>query len=198
MTLQKMTASTGLAVGLVVAGLSLQAMAGTSVASAGTASADLAVSHTAKPVSAQDRMFMDQAAQINLAEISLGRYMKAHAATTAAKDLGGRYARDHTAAQTSLRALASRLHVTLPATPGAQLEATAARVKAQKGMNRDAAFAKASVSGHERAIATFTKEEDAGSDPVVKAYAAYYLAMLHAHLRLAKHAESVLPVTPTR
>jgi putative membrane protein len=200
MTLQKMAASAGLAVGLATAGWGMSAIAGTAVAgaSARAANASLAASRTAQPVSSQDRMFMDQASQINLTEISLGRYMQAHATTTTAKNLGGIYARDHIAAQASLRALALRLHVTLPTTPGVQLKSMVTRVEAQKGRNRDVAFATASVSGHQTAIAIFRKQESAGSNPAVKAYAARYLPMLQTHLRLAEHAESVMRVPPTR
>lgn len=200
MTLHKMAASAGVAVGLVTAGWGLAAAAGTPAAAASTpaANASPAASRTAHPVSRQDRMFLDQASQINLTEISLGRYMQAHATTTTAKTLGATYARDHTAAQADLRALASRLHVTLPATPGAQLEALVARVEAQKGRSRNVAFAEVSVTGHQAAIAIFRKEESTGSNPAVKAYAAHYLPMLQTHLRLAQHLESVLHVTPAR
>jgi putative membrane protein len=193
-----MTASVALAVGLATAGWGIAAIAGTAVAGASVraAEASLAASGTAQPVSSQDRMFMVQASQINLTEISLGRYMQAHATTTTAKNLGGNYARDHEAAQASLRALALRLHVTLPTTPGVQLESMVARVEAQKGRNRDVAFARVSVSGHQAAIATFGKEKNAGSNPAVKAYATRYLPMLQTHLRLAEHAESVIRPGP--
>ncbi len=200
MTLQKMAASAGLAAGLATAGWGIAATAGTAAAGAstGAAHASLAASRAAQPASSQDRLFMDQASQINLTEISLGRYMQAHAANTTAKSLGASYARDHTAAQANLRALAVRLHVTLPTTPGAQNGSVVARVEAQKGTNMDVAFARASVSGHQAAIAIFRKEESAGSNPAVKAYAARYLPMLQTHLRLAEHAESVMRVAPTR
>jgi putative membrane protein len=197
MTLRKAVASAGLAVGLATAGWGAAATAGTAAAGASTTAANTSpvASRTAQPVSSQDRMFMNQASQINLAEISLGRYMQAHATTATARNLGARYVRDHTAAQASLRALALRLHVTLPATPGVQHASMAARVEAQKGRNLDAAFARASVSGHQTAIAIFTKEESAGSNPAVKAYAARYLPVLRTHLSLAGHTESVLRIT---
>jgi putative membrane protein len=200
MTLRKKATSTGLAVGLATAGWGIAATSMTAAASAGTTAAHAGpvAIRTATPVSRQDRMFMGQASQINLTEISLGRYMRVNAATTVARNLGGVYARDHTAAQASLRALAARLHVTLPAKPGAQLESMMARVEALKARNRDVAFAAASVSGHQTAIAIFRQEQRAGSNPAVKAYAAAYLPMLQTHLRLAKHTESVLRVTPVR
>src|SRR5580658_483603 len=137
MTLQKMAASAGLAAGLATAGWGLAATAGTPAAAALTTAAT--ASRTAQPVSSHDRMFMDQASQINLTEISLGRYMREHATTTTAKNLGATYAHDHTAAQANLRALASRLHVTLPTAPGAQLGSIVAQVEAQKGRSRDVA-----------------------------------------------------------
>jgi putative membrane protein len=200
MTLQKMAASAGLAVGLATAGWGIAATAGTAVAGVSTRAdnASLAASRTTPPVSSQDRMFMDQASQINLTEISLGKYFQAHATTTAAKNVGARYARDHTTAQANLRALASRLRVTLATTPGAQNMSVVARVEAQKGRNMDVAFLSASVSGHKTAIAVFRKEESAGSNPAVKAYAAHYLPMLQMHLRLAEQAESALHVAPAR
>lgn len=200
MTLQKMAASAGLAVGLATAGWGIVATAGTTAADASTtaAGASLAASRTAQPVSSQDRTFMDQASLINLTEISLGKYLHAHAATTTAKNLGASYAHDHTAAQADLRALASRLHVTLPTLSGLQRGSIVARVEDEKGRDLDVAFAKVSVAGHKAAIAIFRKEESAGSNAAVKAYAAQYLPMLQTHLRLAEHAESALHATPTK
>jgi putative membrane protein len=196
MTLQKMAATAGLAVGLATAGWGVAATAGTAAAGASTRApnAGLAASRTVQPVSSQDRMFMDQASQINLTEISLGRYTRVHGITATAKNLGASYARDHTAAQASLRALALRLHATLPTTPGGQNESVVARVEAQKGTNMDVVFVKASVSGHQAAIAIFRKEESAGSNPAAKTYAARYLPMLQMHLRQAEHAQSALHV----
>jgi putative membrane protein len=199
MTLQKMAACAGIAVGLTTASCAMTATAGTAEAGASvrSASANLAASPAVQPVSSQDRMFMDEASQINLTEIALGRYMQAHATTTAAKNLGGRYARDHTTAQANLRALASRLRVAVPKAPAAPLKSVVAQVEGQKGRNMDVAFTKVSVSGHQAAITIFRKEESAGSNPAVKAYAAHYLPMLQTHLRLAKQAESALHVSPT-
>jgi putative membrane protein len=200
MTVHRMAAIAGLAVGLVTASLGIAATAGTATAGASTRAPDagLAASSSSRSVSSQDRTFMDQASQINLTEISLGTYMHAHAATTTAKRLGATYAHDHIGAQASLKKLALRLHVTLPATPGGHNQSIVARIESEKGTNADVAFAKASVSGHKAAIATFLKEESAGSNAAVKAYAAEYLPMLRAHLRLAEHAESVIMATPSR
>src|SRR5215469_17067238 len=116
MALQKMAARAALATGIAMTSLGIAAtVGGAGVGSSATAAnASMAAGRIASRVSSQDRMFMDQASQINLTEISLGRYMRAHATTMTAKKLGGRYARDHTAAQARLRALATRLHVTLP------------------------------------------------------------------------------------
>ena len=200
MTLHKMAASAGLAVGLATACWGIAATAGTATASVSTRAADasLAASRATQPVSSQDRAFMDQASQINLTEISLGKFMQAHATITAERNLGARYARDHTTAQANLRALASRLRVSLPTTAGATNTSMVGRVEAQKGRSMDVAFASSSVSGHKAAIAIFRKEESAGSSPAVKAYATDYLPMLQTHLRLAEHAESALRATTTK
>jgi putative membrane protein len=200
MTLQKMAASAGLAVGLATASWGIAATAGTAAATASPSApgVGVAVGRSAQPVSSQDRMFMDQASQINLTEISLGKYMHAHATTATARNLGASYVRGHTAAQASLRKLASRLHVTLPTTPGRQNKSLEDRVEAEKGENGDLAFAKASIVGHKTAIAIFRKEESAGSNPAVKTYAVSYLPMLQMHLRLAEHAESAIDATPTK
>jgi len=200
MTLHKMAASAGLAAGLATAGWGIAATSGTAAASVstGTANASLAASRATQPVSGQDRRFMDEASQINLTEISLGRYVQAHATDTAAKKLGTRYARDHTTAQANLRALASHLHVTLAKTPGVHNESVVAHIKGLTGRDMDVAFVTTSVAGHKTAIAVFRKEESAGSNPAVKAYAAHYLPMLQTHLRMAGHAASVLHFTAAK
>lgn len=198
MTPQKMAARAGLAVGLAMAVLGTAVTAGTAAAGASTwtAHVSLAASRAAEPVSSQDHMFMDKASQINQTEISLGRYMQAHGTTTTARNLGATYAHDHAAAQARLQALALRLHVSLPTTVGAHLQTVVARVEAQKGKNRDIAFAMASISGHRTAIAIFGKEGSAGSNPAVEAYAVRYSPMLRNHLRMAEHAESAIRVMP--
>jgi putative membrane protein len=200
MTLHRFAASAGLAAGLATASWGIAATVGTAAATASTSAPTVgpAAGRIAQPVSGQDRTFMDQASQINLTEISLGKYEQAHATTTTAKRLGATYAHDHTAAQAILKKLALRLHVTLPMTPGGHNQSAVARVEAQKGAHEDVAFAKASVSGHQAAIAIYRKEVSAGSNPAVKAYATQYLPMLQAHLRLAEHAESVLTATPAK
>jgi putative membrane protein len=199
MTLHKIAAGAGLAVSLAAASCAIGASAAAAaVPNTEAANVSLAASRTDPAVSGQDRTFMDQASQINLTEISLGKYMHAHATTETAKKLGASYAHDHAAAQASLRALASRLHVTLPATPGARSESMVTAVEAQKGKNRDLAFARASVSGHQTAIVIFRKEESAGSNPAVKAYAADYLPMLQMHLKWAERAESAIAAMPAK
>jgi putative membrane protein len=198
MTLHRIAASAGLAAGLATASWGIAATAGTASASTRAPNVGLAASRIAQPVSSQDRTFMGQASQINLTEISLGKYEQAHATTTTAKRLGASYAHDHTAAQARLKKLALRLHVTLPTTPGRHNQSTVGRIEAQKGAHADVAFAKASVSGHQAAIAIYRKEESAGSNPAVKAYAVQYLPMLQAHLKLAEHAESVLTAAPAK
>jgi putative membrane protein len=200
MTLQKMAASAGLAVGLATASWGIAATTGTAAASVSSraANASLAASRAARPVSAQDRKFMDEASQINLTEISLGRYMQAHATNSAAKSLGTRYAIDHTTAQANLRALASRLHVAIATTPGAQNDSVVAHIKGLTGRDMDVAFVATSVAGHKAAIAVFRKEESAGSNPRVRAYAADYLPMLRTHLRMAGHAAHALHVMATK
>jgi putative membrane protein len=201
MNLQKTAASAGLAACLTTAAWGLTATG--SIPSAGAsasttssaANAASAASSSTHPLSGQDRLFLDEASEINLAEISLGRYIHAHGTTRIARDLGASYAHDHTAAQVSLGRLASRLHVTLPTSPGAQLGSIASRVEGEAGRSKDTTFVKVSVTGHEAAIAAFKKEISAGSNPSVKAYAARYLPMLQTHLKLAEHAEKVLHVS---
>ena len=139
MTMQKMAARAALAVGLAAAGWGMASTARTPAAGASTGPAhvSLAASRAARPASSQDRIFMKQATQINLTEIALGRYMQAHATTATTTHLGATYARDHAAAQASLRALAARLRVRLPTMPGVQLGSLAARVEAAQGRSRD-------------------------------------------------------------
>src|SRR5258708_32103432 len=132
--MKKVAAGAGLAVGRATAGWGISAIAGTAVAGASTSApnASLAASRTAQPVSSQDRTFMDQASEINLTEISLGRYMQAHSTTTSAKNLGGIYARDHIATKDRLLLLPPRPTVTLPRRPGAQLEPLLVQFRADR------------------------------------------------------------------
>ena len=197
MTLRKWVASAGLVVGLAAAGGSLSAVAGTAVAAPSPArgvSADVANT----TVSSQDRSFMTQAAQANLAEISLSQQVEQLATTKTVKNLAATYVSNHTTALAGLRQLAAQLQVSLPTSPSAQQQAEAAQIEAQSGKNLDITFAKASVLAHQQAIALFTQEVSAGSSPQVKSFASSAMSMLNMHLSLAEHAESALGTAVNR
>jgi putative membrane protein len=196
MTLRKRVASAGLIVGLAAA-CCLSAAAGTAIAAASPArGVTTDVANTT--VSSQDRSFMTQAAQANLAEISLSEQVQPLATTKIVKNLAATYVSNHTTALAGLRQLAAQLQVSLPTAPTAQQQAEAAQIETQSGKNLDITFAKASGLAHQQAIALFEQEVSAGSDLQVKSFASNAMSMLNMHLSLAEQAESALGTPVSR
>ena len=142
---------------------------------------------TAPPgsVSQQDKVFIVQNGQTNLAEISLGLVAEKRAVTARTRQLAATLVASHEQVEAKLRKVAAQAGVPLPTAPSAMQQKTAAMVKAQHGINFDKVYAAAEIAGHEVSIVQTQAEIAQGSAAVVTSFARYYLPMAKMHLKLA-------------
>lgn len=141
-------------------------------------------------LSQQDKTWMSQNAQTNLAEIAAGKLAEQKATSGPTRQLGVELVADHTTAMTKLTALAKQLYVTLPGAPNAMQQAQAKQLMALSGAAFDRTFDQAQIKGHLLSIEQTQKEINTGSNAAVKARASAYLPVAEMHLENARKALS--------
>ncbi|MFB4296805.1 DUF4142 domain-containing protein [Actinomadura sp. NTSP31] len=134
------------------------------------------------PVSDQDRTWLRDARQADLAEISAGRLAQQKGTTAQIKSLGAMLVQDHTAADGKLTATASRLGVEVPNAPSNVQLQQADDLKRGSGRGFDRDWLSAMIGGHEQTIAKTRTEIAKGSSPEVKNLASSVLPALQKHL----------------
>ncbi|MCO5968589.1 DUF4142 domain-containing protein [Actinoallomurus soli] len=152
------------------------------------------VSPTASPapgrLSEQDRTWLADIHQANLAEVEAGGLAQKKGATKAVRDAGRKLATDHTHLDRKVVATARRLGVSLPSTPAPADTNAADRMRNESGKTFDQDFLSTMISGHEGAIAKTKKQISQGSSPEVVALAKQTLPHLQDHLAMLRKAQS--------
>lgn len=133
-------------------------------------------------VSSEDRSWLNEIHQANLAEAEAGTLAAKKASSGAVRSAGDMMASQHTAFDEKIVEAAARLHVTLPdyLTPG---DAEAAdRLGSETGSVYDHDFTSTMMTSHEKVISDTQDEISHGSSPVVTDLARQALPMLRMHL----------------
>ncbi|SFK69225.1 putative membrane protein [Streptosporangium canum] len=143
-------------------------------------------------VSAQDRQFLVQAHQGNLAEIAAGKAAQSKGKAGSVRSIGAMLVADHTKLDKKLQQVAQRLQVTLPTQPTARQQTKAKELAALSGTEFDKAWTKTMIYGHRAALAAIKKEIADGSAPQVKALARASQPVIQEHLDRLLAAEKAL------
>ncbi|MEV4187399.1 DUF4142 domain-containing protein [Streptosporangium canum] len=190
----------------------LAAIAATSAAvlalTGGSAASALAPTPSPRPTStssgegrvpAQDRQFLIQAHQGNLAEIAAGKAAQSKGKAGSVRSIGATLVADHTRLDRKLQQVAQRLQVTLPTQPTARQQTKAKELSALSGTEFDKAWTKTMIYGHRAALAAAKKEVADGSVPQVKALARASQPVIQDHLDRLLAAEKALgALSPAR
>lgn len=134
--------------------------------------------------------FARNAAQIDLAEIDVGKLAEKKGGSATVRDFGARLVRDHTENLDRLKAAAQQQNIALPTEPS---EADASTYKHLASLNTsefDRTFASDMVKGHAEAVAEFKEEAESGSNPAIKDYAEKSVPVLETHLRIARNVQN--------
>jgi putative membrane protein len=135
-----------------------------------------------------DTAFLNEAIQINLAEISVGDLAQKNGGSDDVKSFGKMLVDDHTASNTKATSLAQANGVTPPTEPKAADKQKHDELAKLSGADFDRDFAKAMVKGHEEAISKF-EAASKGDDDIAK-FAQETLPTLQKHLKTAQTLES--------
>lgn len=134
-------------------------------------------------LNAQDQRFLKEIGQSTLAEVALGN-LAAQKATTPALRLFGRWmASTDGLANRQLATMMEAMHA--PALPGrvtAEQQAEFKEMNSLTGAAFDWQYLKMTVPGHQKEIALFQQEAQAGQDPTVRAFARNMVLTAQEHL----------------
>jgi putative membrane protein len=143
---------------------------------------------TSSQVSHQDKMWMKNAHQVNLAEIKEGKMAEQKAKSPKVKKIGRTFVSDHSKLDKKLMSAAKKMKVTLPATPSMKQQSEAQKLQEKSGAQFDRAFIQGNIKGHKQAIQKTKKEMSQGQSKKVKKLAKKTLPVLKKHLHMVEKA----------
>lgn len=142
-----------------------------------------------------DQMFLQKAAQGNMAEIKLGQLAQQNGSNATVKQFGERMVTDHSKLNDQAKELAEKKGITLPTGVSQKDEATYQGLSAKTGNDFDKAYITGMIKDHEMDIAEFQKEAQSATDPDIKSFASDALPTLRQHLQLARNAAKQLGIS---
>jgi putative membrane protein len=132
------------------------------------------------------QLFMKEAAQGGLAEVTLGQMAADKGQNEAVKDFGERMVKDHGQANTELKNLAKAEGVTLPTEMSSEAKERQQRLQKLSGAEFDKAYMQEMLKDHKKDIEAFEQQANTGMDPDVKNWAVKTLPTLREHFQLGQ------------
>ncbi|MER6826223.1 DUF4142 domain-containing protein [Streptosporangium sp. NPDC000563] len=164
-----------------------------------------AVTPTPHTISRQDKNFLVQAHQANLAEIEGGKAAEAKTSASGeqesskvVRDLAKRFVADHTKLDRAVRQVADRLGVKLPDRPTAAQREQLDKLAALSGAAFNRTWISEELEGHRETLAAIEKEIESGSSPEVRKVATDAKPVVREHIELLLHAEKRPAPAPSR
>ncbi|MCP2342432.1 DUF4142 domain-containing protein [Actinomadura rupiterrae] len=140
-------------------------------------------------LTAQDRTWLGQAHQGNLAEGELGELARSKSTSPQVQSEGAMLVDAHTQMEQSLVTTAHRLDVKLPPGPTAEQAAKRQELAGLTGPAFDNELVADLITDHQQAIGMTQYEVNHGSDPVVKGMAQQAIPEMQKHLDILKQAQ---------
>jgi putative membrane protein len=134
----------------------------------------------------EDRSFLVNAAQSNLAEIATGRLALRESDNAQVRAFARRMIADHTAAQAKLRDIARAWNTRVPSRPSPTQRRDAARLEALEGRAFDRTYLRRQITAHRQTLGVCLVEIDGGRVSDLRTYAANTAPVVRSHLSQAK------------
>ncbi|MFC5183230.1 DUF4142 domain-containing protein [Actinomadura harenae] len=144
------------------------------------------VASSPRDLSAQDKTWLAQAHQGNVAEIEAGQLAQDKSGSPQIQSEAATLVTDHTQLDQAVVSTAERFQVGLPGEPTADQAAQQEQLGAITGAAFDNQFIAYQISGHEQALAGTNTEVAQGSDPTVRALARQAVPVIQRHLAMLK------------
>ncbi|WP_428229307.1 DUF4142 domain-containing protein [Flavobacterium sp.] len=133
-----------------------------------------------------DSEFLVDIAEVNLAEIEIGKLAQTKSTNPEVKKFGKMLVDEHTKSASEVSALAKAKNFTLPTSLTEEGQEEYKKLNEKSGLDFDKKFADMMIDGHEKAIDKLQKATKDAKDEDVKLWASNNIAPLTAHLEHAK------------
>lgn len=133
-----------------------------------------------------DSQFLVDQAEVNLAEIEIGKLAQTKSTNPEVKKFGKMLVDEHTKSASEVSALAKAKNFTLPTSLTEEGQEEYKKLNEKSGLDFDKKFADMMIDGHEKAIDKLKKAAEKATDQDVKLWASNNIAGLTAHLEHAK------------
>ncbi|MCD0464897.1 DUF4142 domain-containing protein [Flavobacterium sp. ENC] len=133
-----------------------------------------------------DSEFLVDIAEVNLAEIEIGKLAQTKSTNVEVKKFGKMLVDEHTKSASEVSALAKAKNFTLPTSLTEEGQEEYNKLNEKSGVDFDKKFADMMIDGHEKAIDKLKKASEDAKDEDVKVWASNNIAGLTAHLEHAK------------
>ncbi|TDP03357.1 DUF4142 domain-containing protein [Flavobacterium sp. 245] len=133
-----------------------------------------------------DSEFLVDQAEINLAEIEIGKLAQQKSTNPEVKKFGKMLVDEHTKSASEVSALAKAKNFTLPTSLTEEGRDEYNKLNEKTGLDFDKKFADMMIDGHEKAIKKLQKATEDATDNDVKLWASNNISGLTAHLEHAK------------
>lgn len=133
-----------------------------------------------------DSEFLVDIAEVNLAEIEIGKLAQTKSTNIEVKKFGKMLVDEHTKSASEVSALAKAKNFTLPTSLTEEGQEEYNKLNEKSGVDFDKKFADMMIDGHEKAIDKLKKASEDAKDEDVKVWASNNIAGLTAHLEHAK------------
>ncbi|MBP4139032.1 DUF4142 domain-containing protein [Flavobacterium geliluteum] len=133
-----------------------------------------------------DSEFLVDIAEVNLAEIEIGKLAQIKSTNSEVKKFGKMLVDEHTKAATEVSALADAKNITLPVAITEDGKEEYNQLNEKSGTDFDKKFADMMIDGHQKAIDKLRKASEDATDQDVKLWASNSIAGMTAHLEHAK------------
>lgn len=145
-----------------------------------------------------DRAFMKKAEDADIQERDLGRVMMNRSQNSDVRDYAKMLADDHDKDLRNVVNLEEDKGIHQPKDMVQVNNDALAELNKLSGPAMDKRFMEMMVQDHQKDVAEYTKEEQAGEDPAVRDYAAHALTTLDKHLKKAQDVQQKLEQTSAR
>jgi putative membrane protein len=133
-----------------------------------------------------DSEFLVDIAEVNLAEIEIGKLAQIKSTNPEVKKFGKMLVDEHTKSASEVSALAKSKNFVLPTSITEDGKEEYNKLNEKSGLDFDKKFADLMIDGHEKAIDKLTKASENAKDDEVRVWASNNIAGLTAHLQHAK------------
>lgn len=140
----------------------------------------------AQGVTADEKAFMQKAAQSDETEISLAKLALSKSANPQIKQFAQTMITDHTKSTSLLKPIAAKDGVALPEKPGAADEAKYRALEKKSGAAFDKGYIDTMVSAHQSLLQDVQAEAGKAQDPKLKHFIATVEPIVSHHLQMAK------------